>query len=208
VRASAALTTGGTPRAYIAGVIATRVLRGDKLRLVPQRLEHAALLARWNADPDVRHWLHRSEDPPELLGRTAVEQKLRQVLADPGELRFVIEAEDGSPIGDVGLLGIHPCGRAELSIAIGEAGYRGRGYGRDAIRALLRFAFDELGLRRVTLIADADNARGIRCYARCGFRHEGVLRAHRLRYGQPLDMVAMAVLREEFAAAERAVGAR
>ena len=47
-------------------------------------------------------------------------------------------------------------------------------------------------------LADADNARGIRCYERCGFRHEGLLRAHRLRYGKPLDMVTMGILREEF----------
>jgi RimJ/RimL family protein N-acetyltransferase len=178
-------------------MIATRTLPGRKTRLVPQRLEHAALLARWNADAEVRHWLHRSEDPPELLGRDAVERKLRQLVADPSEIRFTIEADDGVPIGDVGLLAIHPCGRAELSILIGERAYWSRGYGGDAIRTLVDFGFGELGLRRITLIADADNARGIRCYERCGFRHEGVLRAHRLRYGRPLDMVAMAVLRGE-----------
>jgi RimJ/RimL family protein N-acetyltransferase len=189
-------------------VIATRTLAGRRARLVPERAEHVELLARWNADPEVRHWLHRSEDPPELLGRAAIEHKLRQVLADPSEIRFVIETEDGLPIGDVGLIGIHGHGRAELSILIGEKTHWSRGYGGDAIRALLRFAFGELDLRRVTLIADADNARGIACYARCGFRHEGALRAHRLRYGRPLDMVAMAVLREEFAAAEGDAGSR
>jgi RimJ/RimL family protein N-acetyltransferase len=189
-------------------VIATRTLAGRRLRLVPERLEHAELLARWNADPEVRHWLHRSEDPPELLGRAALEHKLRQVLADPTEVRFVIEADDGLPIGDVGLLAIHRHGRAELSILIGEKAYWSRGYGSEAICMLLRLGFEELGLRRVTLIADADNLRGIACYARCGFRHEGVLRAHRLRYGQPIDMVAMAVLREEFSAIERDDGSR
>ncbi|HXZ86747.1 MAG TPA: GNAT family protein [Myxococcota bacterium] len=189
-------------------MIATRALVGCKLRLLPQRLEHAALLARWIADAEVRHWLHRSEDPPELLDRAAVEQRIREVLADPSEIRFTIEADDRALIGDVGLLGIHRAGRAELSILIGERSRWSCGYGADAIRTLLRFGFGELGLRRVTLIADADNARGIRCYERCGFRHEGVLRAHRLRYGEPLDMVAMAVLRDEFAAAERDGGAR
>jgi RimJ/RimL family protein N-acetyltransferase len=189
-------------------VIATRTLVGRRVRLAPERLEHAELLARWTGDPEVRHWLHRSEDPPELRTRTALEEKIRRGLADPTEIRFVIEADAGLPIGDVGLFALHPAGRAELSVMIGEKAYWSRGYGGDAIRALLRLGFHELGLRRVTLIADADNARGIACYSRCGFRHEGVLRAHRLRYGQPLDMVAMAVLREEFAAIERDDGAR
>ena len=189
-------------------MIATRTLTGRKVRLLPQRLEHAPLLARWNADRAVLHWLHRSEDPPDQLGLEAIEARIRELTLDPSELRFTIAAEDGRLIGDVGLLAIHRAGRAELSILIGETSHWGRGYGRDAIATLLRFAFGELGLRRVSLITDADNARGIRCYERCGFRHEGVLRAHRLRYGEPLDMVAMAVLRDEFAAAERDGGAR
>ncbi len=168
------------------------------MRLRPLALVHAELEARWMADAEVRHWLHRSEDGPEHLTRAAIERKIGEVLADPTELRFLVETSEAVPIGDVGLLGIHPHARAELSIKIGEKPYWSRGHGTDAIRCLLGFAFGELGLRRVTLIADADNARGIRCYEKCGFRHEGVLRAHRLRYGKPIDMVAMAVLREEF----------
>ncbi len=178
-------------------MIVTRSLEGRICRLRPFRLDDAEVEARWNDDAEVRHWLHRSEDGPEYRTRKAVEQKIRAVLADPTEVRFVIETADGVPIGDIGLLGIHPHGRAELSILIGERAYWSRGYGTDAIRCLLGFAFGALDLRRVTLIADADNLRGIRCYEKAGFRHEGVLRAHRLRYGKPLDMVAMAVLREE-----------
>jgi RimJ/RimL family protein N-acetyltransferase len=181
-------------------VFPIRTLAGRKVRLVPQGLEHVELLARWNADAEVRHWLHRSEDPPELLSRAAVEAQVRRGLADSSEARFMIEAPDGNLIGEVRLIGIHPCGRAELAILIGEKAYWSRGFGGDAIETLLRFAFVDLELRRVMLIADADNARGIACYERCGFRAEGVLRAHRLRYGRPLDMVGMAVLREEFLA--------
>ena len=161
-------------------------------------MEHADVLTRWNADAEVRHWLHRSEDPPELLSRAEVGRWVAQGLSDPSEARFMIEAAGGRLIGEIRLREIHPCGRAELAILIGEKDQWSRGYGGDAIRTLLRLAFGELQLRRVTLITDADNTRGIRCYERCGFRHEGVLRAHRLRYGRPLDMVAMAVLRDEY----------
>jgi len=183
-------------------LIATRRLQGERVALVPRGIEHAALLAHWLDDPEVRHWLHSSEFSPEERSRAAIETKLREVWADPSEVRFAIEAE-GATIGDIGLIGIHPTAkRAEMSIVIGAKPYWSRGYGADALRVLLRYGFGDLGLRRITLIADADNLRGIACYRRCGFQHEGVLRAHRLRYGQPLDMVAMAVLGEEFAALE------
>jgi len=187
-------------------VIAAHGLEGTIVRLRPLAPEHAAFEARWMADAEVRHWLHRSEDGPEFRAQGAIERKIGEVLADPTELRFVIETHEGVPIGDVGLLGIHPHARAELSIKIGEQSHWSGGYGTDAILCLLGFAFGELGLRRVTLIADADNARGIRCYEKCGFRHEGLLRAHRLRYGKPIDMVAMAILREEFRSGARDAG--
>jgi RimJ/RimL family protein N-acetyltransferase len=189
-------------------VIVTRSLEGRICRLVPLRLEHAEVATRWTADAEVSHWLHRSEDGPEYRTRALVEQKIRSVLTDPTEVSFVIETDEGLPIGEIGLLGIHPHGRAELSIRLGEKAYWSIGYGTDAIRCLLGFAFGDLALRRVTLIADADNLRGIRCYEKAGFRHEGVLRGHRLRYGKPLDMVAMAVLREEFQATAGDAGRR
>ena len=189
-------------------MIATCSLSGRIVRLRPLGLEHAALEARWMVDAEVRHWLHRSEDGPEHFTLAAIGRKIGEVLADPTELRFLIETTDRVPIGDIGLLGIHPHARAELSIKLGDKAYWSRGYGGDAIRCLLGFAFGELSLRRVTLIADADNARGIRCYENSGFRHEGVLRAHRLRYGKPIDMVAMAVLREEFPASAGDAGGR
>jgi RimJ/RimL family protein N-acetyltransferase len=178
-------------------LIAARSLEGRSVRLRPLRVEHAELEARWLSDAEVRHWLHRSEDGPEQRTRGSVARKIAEGLASPLDLRFLIETAEGVPIGQVALLGIHPHGRAELSILIGERGYWSRGLGADAIRCLVGFAFAELGLRRVTLITDADNVRGVRCYENCGFRHEGVLRAHRLRHGAPIDMLAMAVLRGE-----------
>jgi len=54
----------------------------------------------------------------------------------------------------------------------------------------------------VDLTTDADNLRGIRCFQKCGFVREGLLRAHRLRRGQPVNAVTMAVLREEWEGAQ------
>src|SRR3990172_6777737 len=148
--------------------------------------------------PDARRWLPRSERPLSTLEleREWHEQRLR----NPSWAEWRIETADGRPIGVVRLRGIAEAqGRAEMGVYIGETDSWSRGFGTDAIRRVLRYAFGELGLRRVWLITDADNARGIRCYQKCGFALEGVLRGHRLRYGRPLDMLAMGVLREEFA---------
>ena len=173
---------------------ADAVLEAATVRLRPVKVSDLPLLVRWANDRDVRHWLHRSERPPSTL------ESERERLRDRTWAEWCIEAADGRAIGLVRLRGIEDSqGCAELAIVIGEKGCWGRGYGTDAIRLVLRHAFGELGLRRVWLITDADNLRGQRCFQKCGFVPEALLRGHRLRYGQPLDMIAMGVLRDDWA---------
>ena len=176
------------------------VLASERLRLRPMQDDDVSLTFGWFNDREVLHWLHLSEDPPELMGSLeAHRERWERMRDDATQITWCIETTEGRPIGDIGLLAIHPTHhRAELGITIGVKEYWSRGYGSEAIQTLLRHAFDEMGLRRVQLITDEDNARGIRCYEKCGFVREGLLRAHRLRYDEPLNMVVMGVLREEW----------
>jgi RimJ/RimL family protein N-acetyltransferase len=179
-------------------VIEAPVLERSKVRLRPLGEADVPLLARWYTDPEVVHWSHLSEDPPELRTLDAHRERYRAIRDDSRRIPWCIETLEGTAIGDCGLVDVHAHGRAELAITIGEKDWWARGYGTDAVRAVLDFAFDALLLRRVYLITDADNDRAIRCYEKCGFRREGLLRAHRLRDGRPLDMWMMAVLCEEY----------
>ena len=71
----------------------------------------------------------------------------------------------------------------------------GRGYGTDAIRALLRFAFREMNLNRVWLTTGENNPRALACYRKCGFREEGRLRQDRYLEGRYWDTILMGILR-------------
>ena len=103
---------------------------------------------------------------------------------------LVIEAKDGVYIGQVGLHGIdYVSGVAELGIVIGRKDYWGKGYGADAIRTLLRFAFSQLRLRKIILKYQGANERGRKCYSRVGFKEVGRLKAHQLVDGEFQDMV-------------------
>lgn len=171
------------------------VLRGERTRLRPLLDSDVAPLTTWLNDPDVRYWLHHSDR------EDATEDDFREVYMAPDrrQLVFAIEAEDGSLIGVTRLIDIDRThGRGEIAIIIGDKTAWSRGYGTDVLRAFLRHTFEAMGLRRVQLITDADNARGIRCYEKAGFVHEGRLRQHRVRYGEPIDMVVMSVLRKEW----------
>lgn len=152
----------------------------------------------WFKDNEVRHWLHISEvkDVTSDIVRERFGLSKRGKRADPRNLTWVLEAPGHGPIGEIGLVGIDGLHRrAELRVSIGRKEFWGNGYGTEAIRLVTEYGFTVLGLRRIWLITDADNSRGIRCFEKCGFVGEGLLRGHRLRDGAPIDMLAMALLR-------------
>jgi ribosomal-protein-alanine N-acetyltransferase len=184
------------------------VLDGDGVCLRPLAEEDVPLLTWWLFDPDVLHWLHLSEDPTELRTEDAVRERFERMQADPFTETWRIDSAEGRPVGQIELVDIHPLQRrAEMHLLVGEKDTWGRGYGLRAVRRLLRHAFEDVRLRRVFAMADEDNARVIRLFERCGFAREGLLRRHRLRHGQPVDMVVMGVLEEEYRAAnDRSAG--
>jgi len=69
------------------------------------------------------------------------------------------------------------------------------GVGRALLAALLDLADNWLGLRRISLTVNADNARAIHLYRKFGFEAEGILRGDVLRDGVFIDSLAMARLR-------------
>lgn len=102
-------------------------------------------------------------------------------------------------VGSCQLHSIDPIHRsAELQIRIGETSARGKGYGKNAVRLLLRFAFSDLNLHRVFVHVFADNAPAIRLYETTGFKREGALRDAAFIDGKYVDVLVMGVLESEF----------
>ena len=91
---------------------------------------------------------------------------------------------------------IHHC--TELQIRIGEPTQRGQGYGTEAVRLLMGFAFKDLNLHRVYLHVFSTNAAAIRLYEKVGFVHEGLLRKAAHIDGAYVDVVLMGILRDEY----------
>lgn len=107
--------------------------------------------------------------------------------------------ETNALIGACQLRNIHPVHRsAELQIRIGAVSERGKGYGTEAVRLLLGFAFKDLNLRRVYLHVFSSNLAAIRTYEKVGFRREGLLRQAAHIDGAYVDVVVMGILRDEY----------
>ncbi|MFQ5880858.1 MAG: GNAT family N-acetyltransferase [Candidatus Methylomirabilales bacterium] len=166
------------------------------IRLRP--LEEADLerTLRWVNDPAVAQGVNR------VLPVTRLEHAewYRRLVTDRTQVAFAIErTEDPAHIGNCGLRGLDPRVRqGELWIYLGEQAEWGKGYGRDATRALLRYGFESLNLHRVVLTVVADNHRAIRLYEALGFVREGVLRDGAYLEGAYRDLMVMAMLRAEY----------
>jgi RimJ/RimL family protein N-acetyltransferase len=108
-------------------------------------------------------------------------------------------AEDLRLIGHAGLIRTDLRHRsAEVGIMIGDLAYQNRGYGRDALVTLMRFAFDTLGLNSLTISAREDNERGLHLYRKVGFRDAGRTRETDFAEGRFFDLVILDMLVGEF----------
>lgn len=174
------------------------MLYGDRIRL--RAIERADLptFVRWFNDPEVRQYLAMYAP----ISSAMEDRWFEAQLDNKDAFLFAIEArvdETWVHIGNAGLSSIDWKNRhAAFGIALGEKAYWGQGYGTDATRTVLRFAFHELNLHRVELEVYDQNPRARRCYEKAGFRHEGIRRQALFRDGRYHDTHRMAVLREEF----------
>jgi RimJ/RimL family protein N-acetyltransferase len=107
----------------------------------------------------------------------------------------VVRLGDGAYLGEAVLNDIDEDNdSASFRIALAGPEVFGRGYGTEATRLVLDYAFDVLGLHRVGLEVFDFNSRALRVYEKCGFVREGVLRDALRWDGEWHDVVQMSVL--------------
>jgi len=176
------------------------MLHGEKVIL--RAMSREDLPRMWQFNNDVEVELAGGGDPPmpQALARLQAEFEGRVGGGGRDDASFAIEA-DGQLIGQCALYQFdNTAHTAMLGITIGDKAYWGQGYGRDAVRLLLDYAFRLRNQHRVYLSVNGNNARAIRAYAACGFVEEGRLRAHVWGDGDYIDLIYMGILRSEWSA--------
>jgi RimJ/RimL family protein N-acetyltransferase len=146
-------------------------LRGEGIVLRSWRAEDAPAVCAACQDPEIQYWMPIIPRPYTIEdARTFVSGEL-----DLGPHQFAIEQE-GTVVGSIGM-------RVNENDT-GHIGYwclaelRGRGIVPRGVRRLCLYALDDLGLQRLELITDPDNAASQRVAEKVGFTREGVLRSH------------------------------
>jgi len=175
-----------------------QLLHGRLVRLAaPDPERDSAEMAGWSRDSEMLRLMDddpaRPWSPSRLQERMSEEPKLDHFWF------MVRRLDDDRLIGEAGLGGISWLhGEAWLYISLGDRACWGKGYGTDAVRVLLRYAFEELNLARVSLGVYDYNPRAVRVYEKVGFVHEGRLRESVQRDGKHHDEIVMGVLRQDW----------
>ena len=104
-------------------------------------------------------------------------------FAEGAVLTLAITLRDGGAlVGAIGLTFNRAHQSAEMGYWVGVP-YWGRGYATEAAAALMRYAFQALGLHRVHATHLTRNPASGRVMQKIGMRHEGTLREHLLKWG-------------------------
>jgi RimJ/RimL family protein N-acetyltransferase len=182
-----------------------RPLRTERLTLRPATVDDTEATWRFRQLPEVNEWL--TGCPPDLDG-------YRVLFSEPARLANTVvitlgHGDDAPVIGDFMLRREDAWAQtdvadqargmqAELGWTIDPV-YQGHGYATEAVRELLRYCFEDLGVRRVIANCFLDNETSWRLMERVGMRRElHAVRESLHRSGRWLDAVSYAILRDEW----------
>ena len=174
-----------------------KTIEGDRLYIRATDGLDWAVFAEWETRPEVTEFFTMNE------GRTLkdVIDEIEGRADDPTQLDLTIcLREDGRILGRVYISNInkHYDSMDITRIYIGETGMRGHGLGREALRLVLRYGFDVLGLERITLDYMTGNEPAHQLYLEEGFKDEGCMRHSGKKNGRYVDLNLMSLLREEY----------
>ena len=171
-----------------------RLFHGELIRLAAPRAEDAETISRWSEDGEYRRLADTDAPRPLPTGYFAERDDGGEPRLDAYEFR-IRTLEDDRLVGFVALFSIEwPNSHGWIAVGIGDESDRGKGFGKEAVRLLQRFAFHELGLRRLSLDVIADNLPALGLYRGLGFQEEGRLRERVYRDGRATDLVYMGLL--------------
>ncbi len=161
-----------------------------------------AVISHWTRDPMLRAFLGGVARP---LPPEAVKKMLEKVEKKMEETRNLFYFMLRTREGDNRLVGVaklhfidYRNGTGNLNLCVGNENDRRHGYGSDALNLLLRFAFGELNLHRVSIWPTADNIPLMQMVEKAGFEEEARHREAAFHNGEYWDVVHMGLLREKW----------
>lgn len=171
---------------------------GKKVKLREYRKEDMILAQKFLNDAKVKRLMN--PNIPFLYTYEDEEKWFQSQSAMNDLYNFAIETlEEKKYIGGCGINKLDwKNSVATIGIFIGNEDYWSKGYGSDALNILIKFIFEQMNIHKIKLGVYSYNKRAIKCYEKCGFKKEGVLREELFRDGKYHDVIIMGILKDEY----------
>lgn len=167
-------------------------VEGQQIYLRPITASDTDLVVGWRNQKDVvRNFIYRKP-------LTVQEHRswLEQKVATGQVHQFIVcMREDDTPIGSVYLQKFEEENRkAESGIFIGNTKIRGKGIGTEAVKLLVKYGFDTLGLHKIVARVLSYNTASIRLHEKAGYVQEAYLRDELFLDGQYEDLIFFGII--------------
>lgn len=174
-------------------------IRTKRLALRPFQMGDAEAVHRLAGAKDVAAGTFLPHPMDRQAAQDWIAQRLKDGAAGTSVTCAITLAESGEVIGSIGMELVVEHEQGRLSYWLGHA-YWNRGYGTEAVTALVEYGFNHLKLHRIYAPHFHTNPASGRVLQKAGMTHEGRLREHYLRFGQRIDVEVYGMLRQEYLA--------
>ena len=167
-------------------------IAGERLYLSPMNVEDVETYVKWLNDRKVTDNLGMTRSICTLPGEKEYIESKKSTDYD-----FSIVLNDDTLIGNISLMDVNLVSRkATLGIFIGDEENRSKGYGTEAMKLLVDYGFNILGLHNIDLNVFALNERAIKAYEKVGFKEYGRRHESYVLDGKFHDETSMEIINE------------
>ena len=136
---------------------------------------------------------------PDIKSLKEAEEMYVRYMKPGSDTHFRVIIELNSTTESIGTIGFYnyitDYRRVEMGYDLLKE-YWGQGYMSEAVQAIIKYGFEELGLVRIEATVDPENIRSIKVLERNGFKHEGTLRKRYYYSGKWRDELFYGLLKE------------
>jgi len=183
--------------------IKNSLFEAEHICLAPIQPESDAVIeARWTQDASYLRMLDREPARPSSPEQVKkLYDAIEKSVEEDGKLfYFTIRLRrDDRLIGFARIFWIQwTMGRASVQLGIGDPEQRGKGYGREALSLLVRYAFAELNLFHLGASVPEYNPVALRLFQGAGFTEKACQRQALYRDGRRWDLLILGLLKDEW----------
>jgi RimJ/RimL family protein N-acetyltransferase len=171
-------------------------LRGRTVLLRPLRASDAPRQREFFKDAELAEL---DSSSPQGYAAIDVEAFIQARSAPDGEKAFFAIEVHAEYVGFAGLMNLRNSNSVfELGVNIGDRNHWNRGCGKEVVRLLLRYGFDQLDGREIELTTHQGNERAVACFSACGFSEKRRIHGATSFKGRQFDMIEMSIGRAEW----------